>query len=253
MEGLEIYDYGLEDEHDEDVNTSFDDAAVCCDEMLKQRTVPHTTLEPDLPHSELLKLDMIAHELEIKRLKDMGVLILAEGYEFDGQVPMRLTTRMVRAWRDKFLDGKHVWLRRSRYVAREFAWLTPDRQDLFSPGSSVLTVRPLPALFMKWKSDGYVLSAIDITDAFLMAPQRELTVVKREFAARDTMDFVLGRVLPGQRDGSQLWHGSFNAFLRYELQIQISELPAYPSLLRTESDECLLLLHVNDVLCLSKE
>eukprot|EP00435_Cladocopium_sp_Y103_P050009 s88_g15.t1 len=163
IEGLETCDYGLDNEPDEDVNISFDDSAVSCDEMLKQLTVPYTTLEPDLPPSELLKLDMIADELEIKRLKDVGVLIPAEGC--DGKVPKRLRTRMVRAWRDKFIDGKHVWLRRSRYVAREFAWLTPDRQD-----SSVLTVRLLPTLVMKWKSDGYVLSAIDITDAFLMVP-----------------------------------------------------------------------------------
>ena len=69
-------------------------------------------------------------------------------------------------WRDKFINGVHVWLRRSRYVAREFGWLSPERQDLFSPASSGLTVRLLPTLFMTWKSFGYVLCAIDIADAF---------------------------------------------------------------------------------------
>ena len=49
------------------------------------------------------------------------------------------------------IQGEHVWLRRSRYVAREFAWLSPDRQDLFSPASSVLTVRLFPTLYMKCK------------------------------------------------------------------------------------------------------
>ena len=42
-------------------------------------------------------------------------------------------------------------VRPSRYVAREFAWLSPDRQDLFSPASSVITTRLLPTLFIKWK------------------------------------------------------------------------------------------------------
>ena len=214
VDGLEVYDFSLDYERDEDTNSFSDNSAVSCDEMLKQLTIPYTALEPDLPAAELLRLDMIADELEIKRLRGMGVLIPAENYDFNGKVPKRLTTRMVRAWRDKFIDGTHVWLRRSRYVARAFAWLTPDRQDLFSPASSVLTVRLLPTFFMKWKSDGYVLGAIDIGDAFLVVPQRELTVVTCELAAGDTMNFVLGKVLPGQRDGSQLWHESFSAFLR---------------------------------------
>ena len=40
------------------------------------------TLELDLLLDKLLKLDMLADELEIKRLKDMGVLIPAETFEF---------------------------------------------------------------------------------------------------------------------------------------------------------------------------
>ena len=84
----------------------------------------------------------------------------------------------MRAWRDKHIDGERVWLRRSRYVAREFAGLSPDRQDLFSPASSVITARLLPTLFMKWKTDGYVLCSIDVGDAFLMVPQKELTQVR---------------------------------------------------------------------------
>ena len=253
VDGLEVYDFSLDYERDEDANSPTHNSAASCDEMLKQLTIPFTALEPDLPAAELLRLDMIADELEIKRLRNMGVLIPAENYDFDGKVPKRLTTRMVRAWGDKFIDGVHVWLRRSRYVAREFAWFTPDRQDLFSPANSVLRVRLLPTLFMKWKSDGYVLSAIDIdiADAFLMVPQRELTVVTCELAAGDTMNFVLGKVLPGQRDGAQLWHESFSAFLRDERQI--CEFPAYPSLLKTKGDECLLLLHVDDVLCLTRK
>ena len=251
VDGLEVYDFSLDYERDEDSNSPTHNSAASCDEMLKQLTIPFAALEADLPAAELLRFEMIADELEIKRLRSMGVLIPAENYDFNGKVPKRLTTRMVRAWRDKFIDGVHVWLRRSRYVAREFAWLTPDRQDLFSPASSVLTVRLLPTLFMRWKSDGYVLSAIDIADAFLMVPQRELTVVTCELAAGDTMNFVLGKVLPGQRDGSQLWHESFSAFLRDDFQI--CEFPANPSLLRAKGDECLLLLHVDDVLCLTRK
>ena len=63
------------------------------------------------------------------------------------------------------------------------------------------------------------------------------------------MDFMLGKVLPGQRNGSQMWHEAFGGFLSNELQI--NDFPAYPSLLRSPNGECLMLLHVDDVLCLS--
>ena len=50
---------------------------------------------------ELLKLDLLADAVEIERLKDMKVLLPVETYDCKGQTPKRLTTRMVRAWRDK--------------------------------------------------------------------------------------------------------------------------------------------------------
>ena len=125
----------------------------------------------------------------------MGVLLPTDGYGYKGQVPKRLTTRMVRAWRDKYLDNPRVWLRRSRYVAQEFAWLSPDRQDLFSPASSVTTTRLLPTLFMRRKDDRYVLCSIDVGDAFLMVPQQELTQITCVDASGATTEFVLGRVL----------------------------------------------------------
>lgn len=105
IDGLESYDYSLEDEGDEDMHEFSQTSGTSNDEMLKQLSVPYPTFEPDLPADELLKLDMLADELEIKRLKDTGVLIPAETYEFGGEVPKRLTTRMVRTWRGKFVNG----------------------------------------------------------------------------------------------------------------------------------------------------
>ena len=251
VDTLELYEYEMEEESCEGAATD-----VASDNVLKRLSVPHRTFEPELDPSTLLQLDLLADELEISRLKAMGVLIPAESYDVAGQTPKKLTTRMVRTWRDKHLDGEHVWLRRSRYVAREYAWLSPERQDLFSPASSVLTVRLLPCLFMKWKMDDYVLCSIDITDAFLMVDQRELTQVVCEDAGGNVSHYILGKVLPGQRNGSQMWHESFSSFLREDLRIV--ECAAYPCLLRSETTEnhgrpaCLLLLHVDDVLCLCK-
>ena len=42
-----------------------------------------------------------------------------------------------------------------------------------------------------------VLCSIDVGDAFLMVPQEELTQVTCVDASGATMEFVLGRVLPG--------------------------------------------------------
>jgi hypothetical protein len=191
VDTLELYEYEMEEESCEGAATD-----VASDNVLKRLSVPHSTFEPELDPSTLLQLDLLADELEISRLKAMGVLIPAENYDVAGQTPKKLTTRMVRTWRDKHLGGEHVWLRRSRYVAREYAWLSPERQDLFSPASSVLTVRLLPCLFMKWKMDDYVLCSIDITDAFLMVDQRELTQVVCEDAGGNVSNYILGKVLP---------------------------------------------------------
>ena len=154
---------------------------------------PYSTAEPQLNNSELLRFDTMADQLEISRLRTMGDLLPTDGYDYKGQTPKRLTTRMVRAWRNKHIDGERVWLRRSRYVARAFAWLSSDRQGLFSPASSVITTRLLPTLFMKWKDDGYVyvLCSIDVGDAFLMVPQEELTQVTCVDASGATTEFVL--------------------------------------------------------------
>ena len=89
-----------------------------------------------------------------------------------------------------------------------------------------------------------------------MVDQRELTQLVCEDAGGNVSHYVLGQVLPGQRNGSQMWHESFSSCLRQDLKI--AECAAYPCLLKSEMDEnperpsCLLLLHVDHVLCLSK-
>ena len=219
-------------------------------ELLEQLCLRFSTLEPSLPDHELVRLDLIADQLEIKRLRNMGVLIPANEFAFKGEKLKMLTTRMVRTWRDKTLNGQRIWLRRSKYVAREFAWLSPDRQDFFSPVSSVLIVRLPPCLYMKWKCMGYVLCSIDIGHAFLTVEQKDLTETVCVDAAGVSTTYVLGRVLPGQRNGSQMWHESFSRFLQTELRIH--ECEPYPCLLKSPNAECALLLHVDDVLCLAQ-
>ena len=64
-----------------------------------------------------------------------------------------------------------------------------------------------------------MLCSIDVGDAFLMLPQQELTQVTCVDASGATTEFVQERVLPGQRNGLQMWQDAFSGFLRDELKI----------------------------------
>ena len=87
------------------------------------------------------RLDSIADQVEIERLFGLHVLL-------EGTLPADakcLSTRFVRTWREKKDDaGNTIWLRRSRLVGREYTWLQPDREALFSPASSNIATRILP-------------------------------------------------------------------------------------------------------------
>ena len=82
-------------------------------DFLQRLTIPYTELEPEFPVKDLLQLDLLADEFAIAMLKAMGILILAETYAYE-EFQKKLTTRMVKIWRDKFINGVHVWTQRSR-------------------------------------------------------------------------------------------------------------------------------------------
>jgi len=74
-------------------------------------------------------IELLADQVEISRLLYMKVLVRKE--EYSGDVLGSLTTKFVRDWRTKLYvdDGgksRMRWMRRSRFVAREFA---VDRRD----------------------------------------------------------------------------------------------------------------------------
>jgi len=64
-----------------------------------------------------------------------------------------------------------------------------------------------------------VLCAIDIGDAYLTVPQKVPTVVNYTDKDGQRVEFSLGRVLPGQRDGALLWHESITNFLLQEMAL----------------------------------
>ncbi|CAE7362425.1 unnamed protein product [Symbiodinium sp. CCMP2456] len=197
-----------------------------------------------MTEDRLRELDDIADQHELNRLKKMGVLLPPETVNDTGGPVKRLSTKMVRTWREKSTPaGEQIWLRRSRYVAREFAWLS-EREDLFSPASSSIAHRVLPMLVLQ--NPDWVLATIDISDAFLTVDQLEATLVSYiDKDGNETM-FSLGKVLPGQRCGSRDWYESFTDYLKEEIAVEVC--PSYPVLLRSASRDCLMHLHVDDIM-----
>ena len=243
---MEDYDNMLEEELEEGGDFSAADMDASVHKLCK----PFSRHEPDLDAEELSELDVLADQVEICRLKNMGVLVSVDDLQLeDGQRPKELSTKFVRTWRDKVVNGQRVWLRRARYVAREFAWLTPDREDLFSPASSSIITRILPYAFLKRRANlmkQQMMISLDVADAFLTVRQETPTVVTCIDSNGTSQRFGLGKVLPGQRDGSLLWYRDITKVL-YE-HLQIEAFPAYPCLLRSPYMEVLILLHVDDML-----
>ena len=243
LDELEKYDMNFDDdEYYADVEED-DDAA------LQKLTFPFSAHEPCLTETELLRLDTIADALELKRLSKMEVLTDASSMPTDAKV---LSTRFVRTWREKLgKDNKPIWLRRSRFVAREFAWMESERDSLFSPASSSIAARVLPAMYldMKQHSNSIMLS-IDVKDAFLTVKQQRPTIVNCQLADGRTLSYGLGKVLPGQRDGSLLWHQDLTNLLKQQLGM-FAHAP-YSCVLKTADNACFVLIHVDDILVLGQ-
>ena len=242
LDDLEKYELGLEDEDEKYDGDAFEHLSDDAELLLKEVIFPYTKDEPNLSATELQRLDSIADRIEMIRLKGLGVL--CDPSILDGVEYKTLSTRFVRTWRCKHVDGIACWLRRSRFVAREFAWLSEATENLFSPASSAIAYRIIPTMFLKHQPT-WGLYAIDIKDAFLTVEQRDPTMVYAQDASNTTVAYALGRVLPGQRSGSMLWHESLTQHLKDA--IGLVECECYPSMLKSPCGQCFILLHVDDL------
>ena len=162
-----------------------------------------------------------------------------------------LSTWIVRTWREKLNgEGQPVWLGRSRFVAREFAWMD-GVIHLFSPASSAIVSTLLPTVFLERREHKQtVMLSIDVKDAFLTVQQKTPTIVNCQMADGTVVSYGLGRVLPGQRDGSLLWHKDITQLLRD--QLSMTPHTPYPCMLKTRGNSCFLLIHVDDILVVGR-
>ena len=170
---------------------------------------------------------MLIRKFDIDRLISMKVLEPISADQLKGH--RKLSTRMVTTWRVKPHNGVDHFLRRARFVAREFRWMSSELDDaVFAPASSSILTRALPALLVAKQSSSeawYALS-LDITDAYLTVEQKVPTVVCAYLAGKQKR-FRLLRTLPGQRTGAKDWFDDFHAHLEGTIGIKpFTESPA---------------------------
>ena len=139
-----------------------------------------------------------------------------------------------------------AWLRRSRLVAREFAFWE-KRSDTYAPATSTHILNVLPMLYLQSlvdvpehdKSETKVcLGTVDVKDAFLMVDQPSPMLVTLLGKA-----YTVKRNLPGQRLGAKIWYWHLRGFLSKHLNFEWC--PEQPCLARNE--HCCIMVHVDDI------
>ena len=196
-------------------------------------------------------VDRLADEVELQRLCSMGVLARA-GDEAQ-LVNDKLTTKFVYDWRLKSFMGENGlerkrWLRRSRLVAREYAFLE-RRTDTYSPATSTHILNLLPLMYLQKcgekdaeiqaDSTEVTLACLDVKDAFLMVPQDKPVKIKV-----GQEEFIVKRNLPGQRMGAKNWYLNLRDFMEKKLQCKFCiEQPCL-----AKGPYGVFMLHVDDIL-----
>ena len=237
-ESLQVHEDELNEqlhEHDEDHELTAEGIPKCLIRDLSDH-------EPELSTEELFEVDRQACLFEVARLGSKSVLVQVEG-PLEGH--RTLSTKFVLTWRQKCIGGKEVWLRRARLVAREFTFLDPHREGLFSPASSSIVTRLIPTLFMQQRANGWSMIAVDVADAYLTCSQGSPTVTSVKLG-HQTLWFRLDKCLPGERDGSSRWFGDFSSYLNEHCHTE--QMPQMTSILRFPAKHGAGLLHVDDLL-----
>ena len=123
--------------------------------------------------------------------------------------------------------GGEAFLRRARFVAREFRWLSAMvDNEVFAPASSNALLRVLPAALVARQPEGWTALSLDVADAYLTVPQAVDTIVTI-WVRGEQRYYKLLRNLPGQRSGAKDWFQAFQAHLIKEMAIEpLVEAPA---------------------------
>ena len=233
-----ILQHGLNLEEDPDKQVADLSASI------KELSYPYTPQEPQLSDSEPHRLDSIAEHVEIECLFGLPVL-LTDDLPPDAKIfEHKICKVLDRGKRDG--SGSLICLKRSRLVASAWAPTRP-RSFVFTGFIKHCNKNPSHLLLVMEGAHGCLMLAIDVKDVFLTVEQEQPTRVRCTNAAGVTITYSLGRVPPGQRDGSLLWSESLVKFLS-ESSWKMTEHEVYPSLLCSAKGDCLILVHIDDIL-----
>ena len=170
---------------------------------------------PQLCEQDLEELDARMDQVEYDRLLKMNVLRPIDLKSVGGMT--RLSCKHVRDWR--YRQGG--WQRRSRLVAREYRFLEPGMEGVYSP-ASVATIQRLFAS-LACSNPSLKLFSADIKDAYLTVEQVRPTYI----VVGDNAAFELLYMLPGQRAGSRGWYEKLRGVLESD---SLEAFPAAPAL-----------------------
>ena len=127
---------------------------------------------PNLSDEELEKIDAEAETKEVTRLLQMRVLIPEDENNKIDESYRKLTTKHIKDW----CFRENHWQRRSRLVARDYKFLAPELEGLFSPASNSLSTKLWAAVVQSANGELELCSA-DVKDAYLMVEPDEKVFV----------------------------------------------------------------------------
>ena len=96
-----------------------------------------------------------------------------------------------------------------------------------------------------------VLMGVDVKDEFLIVRQRTPTVVTCRLADGSENQFGLGRVPPGQHNGTLLWHQDITRVPCDELCMGQHALSS--CVLKSCENSCFVLIHVDDIMVVGRK
>eukprot|EP00435_Cladocopium_sp_Y103_P026788 s4238_g6.t1 len=235
---LESWDW---DTNDQLLDGDFSQFKLSEDEKAKRGFFNEDAGPPDVSAEEMAYMDKEAMYVELDRLRQLEVIDDVQA-GIDVSEALRLDTKLVRDWR--FRQGQ--WIRRARMVAREFRGQSASTEETFSPTTPLMMVKVLMVISLL---RNLMLSALDVSDAFLQVLQKENVVIsvpnRVRVAARNLalMFWQLRKCLPGQRNAATRWNDHLTQILG---ELNFSHM--HGTLFRHREREIFISAHIDDLL-----
>lgn len=182
---------------------------------------------------------------ELKRMDDYEVYEIVDGSQVEHRGKIVDTREVKKA---KMVDGKRTC--RVRFVGRDYKWLNPHAVGLFAPTTGCSTQRLVDFFAVRL---GVPTMTADVPAAFLHTPIPEDILlycypprvwIDEDRENRQGKVWRLRKVLPGMREGAQLWTSHFGRWLKergYKTD------PTNPNYFVRESPWVFLEVHMDDL------